>query len=217
MRERARIQARRRRPDAAILPLFGRPFAPQFAGPVYAEAQRRVVAALDLYPVVAGSAPNRVLVLAGEDAASQERAAALGAELGAAFQVVVAPVGGTPGPAPPEPRPPEPGAGVLTRPFTTAADPALRDLAATADLIVAVGSGLGLSGVAGWEPPLAFDVTPWADAGVAPPQLRTLAAGRADLIVATTPEQAASWGTAAPLATTPEALAAFARYPHRRS
>lgn len=216
MRERARIQARRRRPDAAILPLFGRPFAPQFAGPVYAEAQRRVLAALDLYPVVAASAPNRVLVLAGEDAASQERAQVLGSELGTAFQVVIAPVGGTPGPPAPEPSAGEPGGDVLTRPFTSAADPALRDLAATADLIIAVGSGLELPGVAGSEPPLAFDVTPWPDAGAAPPQLRTLAAGRADLLVAATPEQAATWGTAAPVATTPDALRAFARSPHRR-
>ncbi len=96
MRERARIQARRRRPDAEILPLLGRPFAPQFAGPGYAEAQRRVVQALDLYPVVAESAPNRVLILAGDDPASQERAGTLGADLGAAFQVVVAVVGGRP-------------------------------------------------------------------------------------------------------------------------
>jgi hypothetical protein len=105
---------------------------------------------------------------------------------------------------------------VLTRAFTAAADTALRALAATADLIIAVGSGLGLPGVAGLEPPLAFDVTPWPDAGAAPPHLRTLAAGRADLIIAATPEQAATWTTAAPVATTPEALAAFTRYPHRR-
>jgi hypothetical protein len=105
---------------------------------------------------------------------------------------------------------------VLTRAFTSPADPALRALAATADLIIAVGSGLGLPGVTGWEPPLAFDVTPWPDAGAAPPQLRTLAAGRADLLIATMPEQAATWGIAAPVATTPDALRAFARYPHRR-
>jgi hypothetical protein len=66
------------------------------------------------------------------------------------------------------------------------------------------------------ETPLAFDVTPGPDAGAAPIAVRTLAAGRADLIVAASPEQAATWATAAAVATTFDALRAFARYPHRR-
>ncbi len=59
MAARAGIQAARRRPDAEILPLFRRPFQAQFAGPVYADAMRRIAAALDLYPLVAEASPSR--------------------------------------------------------------------------------------------------------------------------------------------------------------
>jgi hypothetical protein len=104
---------------------------------------------------------------------------------------------------------------VLARTFSTVGDPALHILLESADLLVVIGSGLGLPGVIRPETPLAFDVTPWPDAGAAPAQLRTLAAGRADLLVAASPEQGASWGTAARVATTPAALFAFARTPRR--
>jgi GT2 family glycosyltransferase len=77
--ERARIQARRRRADRDILPLFGRPFQPQFAGAGYADAVRRIAAALDLYEIVADAAPSRILLLRRD---ADARAGALRATLG---------------------------------------------------------------------------------------------------------------------------------------
>jgi GT2 family glycosyltransferase len=88
--ERARIQAARRRPDSAILPLFRRPFGPQFAGPAYADAMRRIAAALDLYPVVAVASPSRILLCSPATGAGQERAAALTAILSGEFLVAEA-------------------------------------------------------------------------------------------------------------------------------
>ncbi|HUS16986.1 MAG TPA: glycosyltransferase family 2 protein [Chloroflexia bacterium] len=85
MAERARIQAARRRGDAEILPLFGRPFAPQFAGPAYADAMRRLAAALDLYPTGAVAAPSRILLVSPAAGADRVRADALQAALAADF------------------------------------------------------------------------------------------------------------------------------------
>lgn len=64
MEERRIIQSRRVRADSEILPLLGRAYEPQFAGSEYAEVVRQLAAALDLYGLTEGSAPNRVLVLA---------------------------------------------------------------------------------------------------------------------------------------------------------
>ncbi|MGI8586980.1 MAG: glycosyltransferase family 2 protein [Chloroflexia bacterium] len=91
MAERTRIQSRRRRPDSEILPLFRRPFAPQFAGRAYADAMRRLSAALDLYPIVAGASPSRILILRSPDSLDYARAAALNRLLGAEFLTMQGP------------------------------------------------------------------------------------------------------------------------------
>jgi len=89
--ERTRIQSRRRRPDSEILPLFRRPFAPQFAGRAYADAMRRLSAALDLYPIVAGASPSRILIHRSPDSLDYARAAALNRLLGAEFLTMQGP------------------------------------------------------------------------------------------------------------------------------
>jgi len=81
--ERARIQAARRRPDREIFPLLGRPFSPQFQGPVYADRMRRIAAAFDLYGLVGDVVPSRILLLAPGDRTG--RAAALDRLLTAEF------------------------------------------------------------------------------------------------------------------------------------
>ncbi|HMA32868.1 MAG TPA: glycosyltransferase family 2 protein [Chloroflexia bacterium] len=86
--ERARIQARRRRPDSEILALFGRPFQPQFAGARYADTMRQIAAALDLYPLVATAAPSRILLLAPATGLDGRRATALATLLAPEFRVV---------------------------------------------------------------------------------------------------------------------------------
>jgi hypothetical protein len=67
MQERARIQGLRRRPDSDILPLLGRLYERQFAGPVYAKAARKLAASLDLYGLASPAAPNRILLVAPSD------------------------------------------------------------------------------------------------------------------------------------------------------
>jgi len=69
MEERARIQSRRVRSDAEILPLLGRAYEPQFAGSEYAAAARQLACSLDLYDITRQGAPNRVLVLAPQEEA----------------------------------------------------------------------------------------------------------------------------------------------------
>ena len=61
--QRRDIQARRKRSDAEILHLLGRPFEPQYAGLPYAEASRALAAALQLYDITTPSAPNRILIV----------------------------------------------------------------------------------------------------------------------------------------------------------
>lgn len=156
LRERARIQARRRRSDAEILPLFGRPFAPQFAGPEYLEIQRGVVQALDLYPVVAETAPNRVLVLTGPEAPALDRARAVAAGLSEAFHVVLAILGGGSAAAPGD------IGRALVRPLAGVAAPDFAALAAGADLIVSVGSNLVPPGALPPGTPVVVDAGPAA-------------------------------------------------------
>jgi GT2 family glycosyltransferase len=91
MEERRRIQGRRLRSDAEILPLLGRAFEPQFAGSEYAAVARDLACSLDLYGLTRASAPNRVLVLASDNEA--ESAYALAATVKDEAQVAVALVG----------------------------------------------------------------------------------------------------------------------------
>jgi len=63
MAERKKIQAARRRSDAEILSMLGRPWEPQFAGEEYAAASRQIVDALRLLDLP-GAGQRRVLVLA---------------------------------------------------------------------------------------------------------------------------------------------------------
>jgi GT2 family glycosyltransferase len=67
MESRRKIQARRKRSDAEILPLLGRPFEPQYAGKPYAEASRALAGALGLYGITAPVSPNRALLVGGRD------------------------------------------------------------------------------------------------------------------------------------------------------
>lgn len=66
MEERQRIQANRVRSDSEILPLLGRAYEPQFAGTPYADAVRALASAMQLYDITAPTAPNRVLIIAGD-------------------------------------------------------------------------------------------------------------------------------------------------------
>jgi hypothetical protein len=91
MEERRRIQARRVRSDAEILPLLGRAFEPQFAGTEYARAARDLAGALRLYGITAHGAPNKVLVLASpaEEPAARDLAARLQDHAPVALAVVL--------------------------------------------------------------------------------------------------------------------------------
>jgi len=66
MTARRDIQSRRQRSDAEILPLLGRPYAPQYAGRPYADAARALAGALQLYEITGLAAPNRVLIIGSE-------------------------------------------------------------------------------------------------------------------------------------------------------
>lgn len=63
MAERKKIQKARRRSDAEILPMLGRPWEPQFAGEEYAQASRRIVDTMRLLEL-SGAEQHRVLVVA---------------------------------------------------------------------------------------------------------------------------------------------------------
>jgi hypothetical protein len=76
MEERARIQSRRVRTDAEILPLLGRTYEPQFAGAEYADASRALASGLRLYDITSTAAPNRVLILASPTEPEPPHAAA---------------------------------------------------------------------------------------------------------------------------------------------
>lgn len=64
MKERRRIQERRVRADAEILPLLGRLWEPQFAGEEYASAARSLANALRLLDITGPAVPRRVLIIA---------------------------------------------------------------------------------------------------------------------------------------------------------
>jgi GT2 family glycosyltransferase len=82
MKSRREIQARRQRSDEEILRLLGRPYEPQYAGRPYADASRALASALQLYEITAPTAPNRVLIIGGEEdsAALSDLATRLAAE-----------------------------------------------------------------------------------------------------------------------------------------
>jgi len=65
MESRRKIQARRKRSDAEILPLLGRPFEPQYAGKPYAEASGALAVAMGLHGITAPSSPGRALLVGG--------------------------------------------------------------------------------------------------------------------------------------------------------
>jgi hypothetical protein len=187
--ERARIQAARRRPDSAILPLFRRPFQPQFAGARYAGIMRRIAAALDLYPLVAGAAPSRVLLLSPETGPDRARAAALAAILGDEFLVQTAtnsgPAAGWTLPAPPGPRP------------DGFPPPTAPELAATADLLLAVGAAVPAAATLAPAVPLAADVATRSPGSISSAWRATLAE-RAGLLICADPATAAAWHAALP-------------------
>ncbi len=187
--ERARIQAARRRPDSAILPLFQRPFQPQFAGAAYADAMRRIAAALDLYPLVAEAAPSRVLLLIPAAGPDQARAAALQAILGDEFRVQTATSHAS-------------GAGwTLPPPSGSRPDgfppPTTPEVAATADLLLAVGATLPTAATLAPAVPLAADVVARRPDSI-PAAWRATLAQRAGLLICADPATAAAWHAALP-------------------
>lgn len=66
MAERRRIQERRRRSDAEILPLLGNLWEPQFAGAEYAEAVHTLRATLRLDDLSGLATPRRVLIVSSQ-------------------------------------------------------------------------------------------------------------------------------------------------------
>jgi GT2 family glycosyltransferase len=187
--ERASIQAARRRPDSAILPLFRRPFQPQFAGARYSDAMRRLAAALDLYPLVAEAAPSRVLLLSPPAGPDQARASALQSILNSEFLVQTATStaanGGWTLPAPPVSR-----ADGFPPPTTP-------ELAATADLLLAVGAALPAAATLAPAVPLAADVATRRPDSI-PPAWRAPLAQRTGLLICADPATAAAWHAALP-------------------
>jgi hypothetical protein len=65
---RAAVQAARRRPDAAILPLFGEPFMPNYVEPLYLETQERLVRVFGLDRLFTAGPPPALEAVLGPPA-----------------------------------------------------------------------------------------------------------------------------------------------------
>src|SRR5439155_24538774 len=157
MEERRRIQVRRVRSDAEILPLLGRAYEPQFAGTEYARAARDLAGALQLYGITSQGAPNKVLVLAsaGEEQAALDLAARLQDHAPVAVPVALAVV------LDEEPAAPFASENGFAAHRRGQADPALLGLIEQADAVLAFAGALHL-------PALANSLTPVAIVGEPP-------------------------------------------------
>jgi GT2 family glycosyltransferase len=193
MADRTRIQAARRRPDREIWPLFGKPFAPQFGGPVYADMIRRIAAALNLYEPLAEVAPNRILILSSPDDPAG-RGAEWARLLGGEFHVLH--------------NPPDPAAVVRDADLVIAVGTAVPQavaLTATLNYITV---------------PVAADVRGLTPGGL-PRALAETLAQKTALLIAADAEQAAAWeaATGRPVRVQPpgtpltETLRQYCRYP----
>ena len=165
MKERARLQAMRRRSDNEILPLLGRLYTPQFAGREYAEAAAKVAEAAGLFGLTDPILPPRVLLLATGDSASAEKS--LADSLASHFSVaVVVPV----------------GAPAMTGLFTThtasQGSPLITSLVEGADVVLAFGDAWRTEDLARAGTPVAV-----IDQGGGSGSLRTFAPGQVDEIV----------------------------------
>jgi GT2 family glycosyltransferase len=132
MRERERVQALRRRSDAEILPLLGRLYAPQFAGPDYARDAARIASAIGLFDLTNRTVPPRVLIVTGEETAGE--AAQLAAAISPRVSPALALIEGQSAD----------GAGPYTVHSATPGSTTLRSLLDGADVVLAFGESHAL-------------------------------------------------------------------------
>jgi len=171
MEERRRIQSARKRSDAEIFPLLGRPLDPQFAGEEYAQAMRALAHSMQLYGLLTLESKNRALIVAP---ASEEAAAtALAARITPHALVALAITDGSA----------DDGGTMLEYGFTRHAfsldDSSLRDLVRQADAILLYGGSDAQAILEQASAPVAFVGT---DRGDAPPGVRVFSADDPDLV-----------------------------------